>query len=92
MFRRSSARAYDVTHAHNPAGEWTKQHLMAVNGKFAGIEHRDLMIVADRFGIGTADNVLKQVREAVANWPDFAERSGTSPLEIARIREHQSIL
>jgi serine/threonine-protein kinase HipA len=25
------APAYDVTHAHNPAGEWTSQHLMSVN-------------------------------------------------------------
>src|SRR3546814_16444718 len=28
------APAYDVTHAYNPNGEWTYQHLMGVNGKF----------------------------------------------------------
>jgi serine/threonine-protein kinase HipA len=29
--------AYDVTHAYNPRGEWTYQHLMSVNGKFDDI-------------------------------------------------------
>ena len=28
------APAYDLTHAFNPSGEWTYQHLMSVNGKF----------------------------------------------------------
>ena len=43
------APAYDVTHAHNPTGEWTSQHLMAVNGKFAGITCADLLEIANRF-------------------------------------------
>ena len=86
------APAYDVTHAHNPAGEWTNQHLMAVNGKFAGITRTDLLTVADRFGIGTAPKVLKQIGEAVANWPYLAERVGVSFHEIARIRDHQRVL
>ncbi len=34
------APAYDVTHAHNPKGEWTSQHLMSVNGKFDDIAGR----------------------------------------------------
>ena len=86
------APAYDVTHAHNPEGQWTNQHLMAVNGKFAGITRADLLSVADRFGIGTAAKVIKQVGEALANWPDFAARAGVSPQEIARIRNHHRVL
>ncbi|HKC14102.1 MAG TPA: type II toxin-antitoxin system HipA family toxin, partial [Vicinamibacteria bacterium] len=43
------APAYDVTHAHNPHGEWTSQHLLGVNGKFTGISSHDLLQVADRF-------------------------------------------
>ena len=35
--------AYDLTHAYNPKGEWTHQHLMAVNGKFADITRSDLL-------------------------------------------------
>src|SRR3546814_16045662 len=44
------APAYDVTHAYNPNGEWTYQHLMGVNGKFNGITRDDLMAVAKRIG------------------------------------------
>src|SRR3546814_9109974 len=44
------APAYDVTHAYNPSGEWTYQHLMGVNGRFDGITRDDLMAVARRFG------------------------------------------
>ena len=86
------APAYDVTHAHNPAGEWTNQHLMAVNGKFSGISRMDLLAVADRFGIGTAPKVLQQVCEAVTSWPDFAARAGISAKETTRIRGHQRVL
>lgn len=86
------APAYDVTYAFNPAGEWTSQHLMAVNGKFTGISRSDLLAVADRFGIGTASKVLKQVREAVAAWPDFAEQAGVKQAEVRRVQEHHSLL
>jgi len=86
------APAYDVTYAFNPAGEWTWQHLMAVNGKFADISQSDLLAVADRFGVGTAPKVLQQVREAVTAWPDFASQAGVNPVETSRIRANHSLL
>jgi serine/threonine-protein kinase HipA len=84
--------AYDVTHAHNPRGEWTRQHLMAVNGKFSGISRDDLLTVADRFGIGTALQVLKRVGEAVSAWPDFAAQAKVDPSEVRRILQHHRVL
>ncbi|MFZ4859470.1 MAG: type II toxin-antitoxin system HipA family toxin [Desulfuromonadaceae bacterium] len=86
------APAYDVTYAFNPSGEWTWQHLMAVNGKFTGIFQADLLAVADRFGVGTAHKVIRQVQDAVAAWPDFAGQAGVSPVESNRIREHHYLL
>lgn len=86
------APAYDVTHAYNPGGEWTWQHLMSVNGKFSGITQDDLLAVANRFGIGTAQKVMQQVRAAVVAWTDFAEQAGVSPVEMSRILEHHSLL
>lgn len=86
------APAYDVTYAFNPAGEWTWQHLMAVNGKFATISRDDLLAVADRFGIGTAPKVLRQVREAVAAWPDFAGQAEVNPIAVSRIRGNHSLV
>ena len=86
------APAYDVTYAYNPRGEWTYQHLMSVNGKFTGISRNDLMVVADRFGVGTAPQVLEQVGEAVSAWPEFAKRAKVGALEVKRIREHHQQL
>ena len=86
------APAYDITHAYNPQGEWTHQHLLAVNGKFSGITRNDLLSVADRFGIGTAPQVLKQVGEAVSVWPDFSANAGVGPVESRRILEHHLVL
>lgn len=86
------APAYDVTHAYNPKGEWTYQHLMSVNGKFADITWDDLMVVADRFGVGTAARVVTEVRHAVSFWPDFARVAKVSQSEIARVRQHHILL
>jgi serine/threonine-protein kinase HipA len=77
--------AYDVTHAHNPKGEWTYQHLMSVNGKFDRITSDDLLAVAAAFGIGTAPAVLAQVKKAVRGWPGFARKAGLTAAETRRI-------
>jgi len=82
------APAYDVSHAYNPKGEWTYQHLMSIHGKFASVTRADLLAVADQFGIGTAPRVLKQVADAVAAWPDFAAQAGVSSKETTHIRQH----
>jgi serine/threonine-protein kinase HipA len=66
------APAYDVTHAYNPRGEWTYQHLMSVNGKFQGITRNDLLADADRFGVRKPREILADVRAAIENWSAFA--------------------
>jgi serine/threonine-protein kinase HipA len=86
------APAYDVTHAFNPAGEWTNQHLMSVGGKFDGIGRDDLLRVADRFGVGTAEKVLRRVGDAVGAWPDYARSAGVAEEGVARIRSHHRAL
>ena len=70
------APAYDVTHAHNPRGEWTYQHLMSVNGKFDGIARADLFAEADRFSVPKAEELIVDVRSAIENWPDHAQSAG----------------
>jgi serine/threonine-protein kinase HipA len=69
------APAYDVTFAHTPHGEWTNQHLMAVNGKFKGFDVGDLLAEADRFGVGTGKRVIEQVRAAIQGWLGFAQQA-----------------
>jgi serine/threonine-protein kinase HipA len=72
------APAYDVTHAHNPRGEWTYQHLMSVNGKFDGITRADLLAEADRFGVPRKEELLVDVRSALDNWTEHAKAAGLS--------------
>ena len=86
------APAYDVTHAYNPQGTNVHQHLMSVNGKFKGITRADLLEVANRFGIGTAKKILKEIAQAVEHWPEFARAAGVDGKEIEKIRSHHQIL
>lgn len=70
------APAYDITHAYNPQGEWTYQHLMSVNGKFEGITRDDLLQDGDRFGVRKPREILAEVRAAVESWAQFASEAG----------------
>ena len=56
--------------------EWTYQHLMSVNGKFADITRDDLLKEADRFAIRRPVALLANVRSALKNWPEFASQGG----------------
>lgn len=68
--------AYDVTHAHAPASRWTRQHLMAVNGRTTGIARADIREVGDRFSVPSASDIAAQVLDAVAKWSAFADQAG----------------
>lgn len=80
--------AYDVTYAYNPRGEWTYQHLMAVNGKFSGIAKSDLLAVADRFQVPRPRALLREVASAVSHWEGFAAQAGLSAELTAEIRSN----
>jgi serine/threonine-protein kinase HipA len=79
------APAYDITFAYDPDSEWVNQHLMSVNGKYAGFEKDDFQEFADRFGIGEAKMIMKNIREAIKSWPSFAKMAGLNEKETARI-------
>ncbi len=66
------APAFDVTHSFNPQGDWTQRHQMSVNSKFENISQSDFEIVGDLYGIPKYRSVIKEVREAVTGWEDFA--------------------
>ncbi len=86
------APAYDVTHAYNPEGEWTNQHLMSVNGKFSEISKSDVLELAERFNIGTAEKLLAQVSETVSAWPDFAAKAKLASRQIKSIKADHRFL
>jgi len=66
--------AYDLTYAHNPAGQWTNEHQMLVNGKSSGFTRKDLQVVGDEFHI--RHSVIEKVETAVNNWPEYARLAG----------------
>lgn len=79
------APAYDVTHAYNPKGGWTFQHLMSVNGKFKDITRADLLAEADRFSVRRPNDLLADVRAAVENWPNHAKEAGLSAATLKKV-------
>lgn len=77
--------AYDITHAYNPKGEWTYQHLMGVGGKFGDIDRNALLRLADRFAIGPAPKIIDKAHDAIADWPKFAKQAGLTDAAIQSI-------
>ena len=72
------APAYDVTFAYNSQNIWLREHLMGIDGKFGGITTQDLYRFADNHRIPYARQVIKQIKAAVGNWPDYARKAGVS--------------
>lgn len=66
--------AYDVCHAYRPGSAWVSQHALSVNGKRNGITREDLLSVAKQMNIKKAETIVDQVKEAVGNWYDYAEK------------------
>ncbi|WP_125099619.1 type II toxin-antitoxin system HipA family toxin [Leucobacter chromiireducens] len=77
--------AYDLTFAYSPTSVWLRQHLMSVNGRFERITERDLLTLADQFGVPGARGILAEVADAVARWPEFAAASGISAARVAEV-------
>jgi serine/threonine-protein kinase HipA len=79
------APAYDITHAHNPKGEWTYQHLMSVNGKFEKITRDDLLEEGDRFMVRRPKALVSDVRDAAENWSAHAKEAGLRESTLDRV-------
>jgi serine/threonine-protein kinase HipA len=81
------APAYDLVFSHGPGGE----HTMAVAGEARRPGVADMLRVAAACGVGggVAREIIEQVRDAVARWPQFARSTGVSD---ARIREIGGVL
>ena len=86
--RWSLSPAYDVTYAYNPAGEWTGQHQMMLNGKRDAFELEDFVEVGRTVGLkrGRARAIVEEVAAVVERWPDFAAEAGVEPEDVARIQ------
>jgi serine/threonine-protein kinase HipA len=68
--------AYDVIYSHNPAGKWTHQHQMSINGKRDHFTKEDLIFVGESISISRPEEIINDVVAAVNKWPEYAKDAG----------------
>ena len=80
--------AFDVTYSYNPAGAWTAQHQMSINGKRVGFIRDDFRGCAKSAQLkrGRSDSVLDEVISAVDRWEEFAAEAGVAESQMDSIR------
>ena len=77
----SLSPAFDMTYSYNPQGDWTSRHQMSLNGKRDDFTIEDFKACAKNASMkrGRAENIVRQVEEAVLQWKHFADESGVPP-------------
>jgi len=86
----SLSPAFDMTHSFKPGEGWTQTHQMSVNGKRDHFTMQDLITVAETNDLKKAPEVIRDVMEAVENWPAFANEAGVSQNTIEAIgKDHR---
>lgn len=85
--RWSLSPAFDVTYAYNPQGAWTGHHQMSIGGKVDDFAIVDLQACAASASLrrGLTADVLAQVRDAVAAWPEFAADAAVTERQATQI-------
>ena len=68
--------AFDLTYAHG--NHFTARHQLTVNGKDDDIKRGDLLSIAEKLDLQDADECINEVKDAVANWKDFASEAKLS--------------
>jgi len=79
--------AFDITWNFTLDGKWTSRHQMSLNGKHDGFALEDFEAGAKSASLNAARarTIVEEVRNAVAEWPSFAEASNVSGELRARI-------
>jgi len=74
----SLAPAFDVIYSFNPSGTWTASHQMTMNGKRDDFTLEDFKACARTASMkrGRAEIIIKEVREKVLHWRDYADEAG----------------
>jgi serine/threonine-protein kinase HipA len=72
------APAFDMIYSFNPSGIWTVSHQMTLNGKRDEFILEDFKACARAASMkrGRAEAIIKEVRERVQHWRDYADEAG----------------
>ena len=86
----SLAPAFDVAYSFNPSGVWTSSHQMTMNGKRDGFLMSDFKACGDAVSLkrGRAESIVREVRKAVENWPEFADTAKVTQSWKMQIQEN----
>lgn len=80
--------AYDMGYSYNPTGIWTSTHQMSINGKFDNLTRADLLTLAELNSIKNASEIIDQICDTAARWPELARNSGVPQKMIDGILPH----
>ncbi len=83
--------AFDVTYAHNPAGQWTSQHQMTLNAKRDNFTREDLLAVAGSISLKNPENIIDMIATAVERWPEFAVQAGLQKKVIGEVSNNHRL-
>jgi len=72
------APAYDLIFAYDPDNYWLKNHNININGKKCDITQEDILAVGEKFGIRKGEVILRDIKDVVRSFKDYAERYGYS--------------
>jgi serine/threonine-protein kinase HipA len=67
------APAYDMTFSYNPAGDFTAQHQLSINGKRDDFTPQDLQQLAEQMNIKKTNEIIEEVIASVSNWDKYAK-------------------
>ena len=76
------APAYDLTYSSTAIYE----HSTRVSGEGANPGRKHIIELANEFSINKPEEIIDQVQESIAQWPDIAKESGVSKVSINRIQ------
>lgn len=85
------APAFDMTCSHNPAGIWTNQHQMSINGKRDHFRQDDLTAVGEGISLPRPDDIIGEIADAVRKWPIFAEKAGLNEEKVSEISRYHRL-
>ena len=74
----SLAPAFDMIYSFQPTGKWTSSHQMTLNGKSDNFTLEDFRACARAASMkrGRAETIIREVRNVVSRWRDYAEEAG----------------
>jgi serine/threonine-protein kinase HipA len=85
--RWTLAPAFDLVFSYNPHGTWTASHQMTLNGRQDHFSYNDFRALAKVAGLkrGRERIIFKEVRQAVMDWPTYAQRAELPDQTTSRI-------